>query len=106
MPLKNLYYKGDVYMEPNYKTMEKKLKVIDKKVTAISKSEFEFVKGNLKKLIWYNFFIGLSRGLGMAIGFTVLGAVVIAILQKIVLLNLPGISRIIAEIIRLVQSSN
>lgn len=92
-------------MEPNYKTVEKQLKIINKKVSSINKSEHVFIKENLRKLIWYNFLIGAARGLGMAIGFTVLGALVVYILQKIVLLNLPGISRLIAEIIRLVQMS-
>lgn len=93
-------------MEPNLEKMEKQLKVIDKKVTSITKSEYVFIKDNLRKLVWYNFIIGAARGLGMAMGFTVLGALVVFILQKIVLLNLPGISRIIAEIIKLVQSGN
>lgn len=58
---------------------------------------------DLKRVLWYNFLIGLSRGLGMAVGFTVLGALVVYILQRIVVLNLPLISKFIADIIELVK---
>lgn len=91
-------------MEPNYKTINKQLNKIDKKISAVNRSEYNYVKDNFKKLIWYNFLIGLARGFGMAVGFTVLGAVALYILQKIVMLNLPLISEWIANLIRLAQS--
>lgn len=55
------------------------------------------------RLMYINFLAGIARGLGMAIGFTILGALLLLILQRIVLLNLPGISQFIATIVRLVQ---
>ncbi len=56
-----------------------------------------------KKVIKRNFIAGLARGLGMAIGFTVLGALVLYILQKLVVLNLPFFGNFIAEIVKIVQ---
>lgn len=56
-----------------------------------------------RKLIRMNFVLGLARGLGMAIGFTILGALVFYLLTQIVVLNLPLISDFIAEIVKLVQ---
>lgn len=56
------------------------------------------------RMLWMNFIAGLARGLGMAIGFTLLGALVIYLMQKAVVLNLPVISNFIAEIIKMVQS--
>lgn len=56
------------------------------------------------RMLWMNFLAGLARGLGMAIGFTLLGALVIYLLQKAVVLNLPVISNFIAEIIKMVQT--
>ncbi|EYE87656.1 hypothetical protein Q428_12130 [Fervidicella metallireducens AeB] len=91
-------------MEPSYKTINKQLNKIDKKISAVNHSEYGYIKDNFKKLIWYNFLIGLARGFGMAVGFTVLGAVALYILQKIVMLNLPLISEWIANLIRLAQS--
>lgn len=57
------------------------------------------------RLLWLNFVGGLARGFGMAIGFTLLGAIVIYILQRAVLLNLPIIGNIIAHIIKIVQQN-
>lgn len=59
-----------------------------------------------KPLRWMllNLWGGIGRGIGMAIGFTILGAVVFIFLQKIVMLNLPVISNFFAEILDMVQS--
>lgn len=56
-----------------------------------------------RKLLRMNFILGLARGFGMAIGFTILGALVFYLLTQIVVLNLPLISDFIAEIVKLVQ---
>lgn len=57
------------------------------------------------RLLYINFISGVARGFGMAVGFTVLGAFVIYLLQKMVLLNLPWIGDFIAEIVRYAQES-
>lgn len=59
-----------------------------------------------KRLFWINFLAGAARGLGMAIGFTLLGALIIYFLQRLVLLNLPVISDFIADIIRMVREQS
>lgn len=56
-----------------------------------------------RKMLTLNFLSGVARGFGFAVGFTILGAVLIYILQKILVLNLPVISDIIAEMVKLVQ---
>lgn len=86
--------------------IEKQLKTIDKKVSNLYHSDYTYVKNNLRSMIWYNFLIGLSRGLGMAVGFTLLGAIVIYFLQKIVLLHLPGVSQLISDIIKFIEMYN
>lgn len=55
------------------------------------------------RLLYINFLTGIVRGFGIAIGFTILGAIVLYFLQKLVVLHLPGISNFIATIVRLVQ---
>jgi hypothetical protein len=55
------------------------------------------------RLFYINFMSGLARGLGIAVGFTVLSAVVLIVLQRLMVLNLPGVSSFIAEIVHLVQ---
>lgn len=55
------------------------------------------------RLFYINFMSGLARGLGIAVGFTLLSAVVLIVLQRLMVLNLPGVSYFIAEVVRLVQ---
>ncbi|WP_434073127.1 DUF5665 domain-containing protein [Moorella naiadis (nom. illeg.)] len=55
------------------------------------------------RLIYLNFAAGIARGLGIAVGFAILGAIVIYIIRELALLNLPVIGKLIAEIVRMVQ---
>lgn len=58
------------------------------------------------RLIITNFIAGMARGLGIAIGATVVFAVVINFLQQLILLNIPGIGGFIAEIVHIVELKN
>lgn len=55
------------------------------------------------RLLAINFAAGVARGLGLAVGFTILGAVIIYIIRELALLNLPVIGKLIAQIVRMVQ---
>ncbi|MBO8128707.1 MAG: hypothetical protein H0Z39_05855 [Peptococcaceae bacterium] len=55
------------------------------------------------RLLYLNFITGIARGLGMAVGFTILASLVLLALQRIVMMNLPVISEFIARIVKLVQ---
>lgn len=66
-------------------------------------AEYVYLLEHPRRLMYINFLIGLARGLGTAIGFTILGALVLLILQRVVTLNLPVISEFIATIVRLVD---
>ncbi|QNB46051.1 hypothetical protein BR63_06800 [Thermanaerosceptrum fracticalcis] len=79
---------------------------VDELVIAMEKMKLaEYVEylHNTRKMLAINLMAGVARGLGMAIGFTILGAVVLYLLQKIVLLNLPLIGNFIAEIVEMVN---
>jgi len=56
------------------------------------------------RLLFVNFISGIARGLGITIGFAILGAVIIFILQRLVTLNLPVIGGFIAAIVAIVQT--
>lgn len=55
------------------------------------------------RLLWINFISGIARGLGIAVGFAILGAVMIIVLQRLVDLNLPVIGGFIADIVDIVR---
>ena len=50
------------------------------------------------------FWQGVARGLGIMVGFSVLGAAVLFLLQALAEKNLPGISDFVARVVMLVQS--
>lgn len=60
---------------------------------------------NTKRMLVTNFISGLARGLGMAIGFSVLGAIAVYFLTKLANQNIPVIGDFITEIVRMVQDN-
>ena len=56
-----------------------------------------------RRLFWSHFWGGVARGLGMAVGFTILSALLVVILQDLARRNLPLIGDALAEIVRVVQ---
>lgn len=62
-----------------------------------------YILGSKKEIIKRNLLAGIARGIGGGIGFTIITAVIIYFLQKIVRLNIPIIGEYIKDIIDLVQ---
>ena len=56
-----------------------------------------------RRFMLMQFLGGVARGLGMAVGFTILGAVLVMVLQGLAQRNLPVIGDFLAEIVRIVQ---
>lgn len=65
--------------------------------------DYVYYLENPRKMFMANFIGGLARGFGAAIGFTVLAAAVIYILQIVVKWQLPVIGEFISEIVKIVQ---
>ena len=61
--------------------------------------------GNTKKYLARSFSSGIVKGAGIGIGFSIITAVIIYFLQKLIKLNIPGISKYIADIVEIVQRS-
>ena len=59
---------------------------------------------NRRRMLFSNFLYGMMRGLGFAIGFTVLGALVVVILKNLVSENMPVIGDFVAEVIHAIES--
>ncbi|MEG0767083.1 MAG: DUF5665 domain-containing protein [Clostridia bacterium] len=58
---------------------------------------------NRPRMMWMNFLAGMARGLGFAVGFSILCALLVKLLQRLALENLPVIGEFLAEVIRNVQ---
>jgi hypothetical protein len=55
------------------------------------------------RLMYINFIAGIARGFGFAVGFALLGAILVYLLKQIVVLNLPVIGDFIADLVEIVQ---
>lgn len=66
-------------------------------------SEYLQYVSDTKRLLWVNFVSGVARGFGFAVGFSILGALLIVLLQRITVDNLPVIGEFLAEVIRVVE---
>lgn len=56
-----------------------------------------------RRMFWSNFWGGVARGVGMAVGFTILGAILVLLLQDLARRNLPLIGDVLGEIADVVQ---
>ncbi|SKC87297.1 DUF5665 domain-containing protein [Maledivibacter halophilus] len=65
-------------------------------------SEYTEIINNPRRLLLVNFVGGLARGLGMAIGFTLLAAVLIHFIRQMV--NLPLLGKYIAELLNIIEN--
>ena len=87
------------------KTLENKVAELSMAMEKAKIAEYVEYLNNTWRMLYTNFIAGIARGLGMAVGFTILGALLIYLLRQIVLLNLPLIGDFIAEIVQLVNES-
>ena len=89
------------------KRKEELINKIDKINYILSKNEILDLMellGNSKKFLFRNFLSGIIKGIGTGIGFTILTAIIIIILQRIVTLNIPVIGKYISDIVEIVKS--
>lgn len=56
-----------------------------------------------RRLLLSSFLHGIARGFGFAVGFSLLGAVVVVLLRYLVVENIPVIGSFLAEVIYAVQ---
>lgn len=64
-----------------------------------------YIFGNKREVARRNFVAGLFRGIGIGIGVTIITAILIFVLERIVELNLPVIGEFIAKIVKVVEMS-
>lgn len=87
------------------KRIKKKVEDLSRKVENSKIEEYVLLMGDTKMLLWKNFISGIAKGIGTGIGFTILGAIVLLILRRVVLLNIPIIGRYLKDILDIVEVS-
>lgn len=68
--------------------------------------EITYILGNKKEILKRNLIAGIARGVGIGIGVTLITAILIYILQKIILLNIPVIGDYITDIVQIVEKNS
>lgn len=85
------------------KSIEAKLNEIARKIEGKTIVESNEIKYKFKNTLWRYFVIGIAKGVGIAIGFTLLGAIIIYFLQKLVMMNLPVIGAFVRDIMNIAE---
>ena len=85
------------------KSLNRNLKKLNYMLEKNNIFEILEILGNKRKIFIRNLIAGISKGIGIGIGFTV-SAILIIILQKIVTLNIPIIGDYISDIVDIVET--
>ncbi|NLJ34475.1 MAG: hypothetical protein GX349_07800 [Firmicutes bacterium] len=84
-----------------FRLLLQKIEALSLHMEKMKLAEYVQLLENLPRLLWINFISGVIRGVGMAVGFTLLGAFLLYLLGRMV--DLPLIGSFIAEIVKIVQ---
>lgn len=85
------------------KKINKKIDNINEKLDKSRILEISYIMRSKKEIIKRNLLAGLSRGVGIGIGITLISALIVYLLQKIIKLNIPVVGEYIADIVAIVQ---
>lgn len=83
--------------------LNKKIDSINEKLDKSRIIEISYILGSKKEIIKRNFLAGISRGVGIGIGITLISAVIVYFLQKIIILNIPVLGDYISDIVSIVE---
>ena len=87
-----------------FKRLSDKVEDLNKALERANLMDLIYISGSKKELFKRNLLIGIARGIGMTIGITLVTAIAIYILQKLVRLNIPLIGEYIVNIIEIIEA--
>ena len=94
-----------IIKKKKYKILEKSIEQLNKTLQEGNIAELSMLLGNKKEMLKRNLIAGIFRGVGIGICVTIITAILIILLQKIVALNIPVIGEYITDIVDIVQKS-
>ena len=104
----HLKYNGVDFMfikKEKYNLLEKQILKLNDTLQKNNIQELSYILGNKKEIIKRNLISGIFRGIGIGIGVTVITAILVFIMQRIVTLNIPVIGEYISDIVEIVEKS-
>lgn len=87
------------------KKINKKIDNINEKIDKSRIVEISYIIGDKKEIIKRNLLAGISRGIGIGIGITLISSAIVYLLQKIIKLNIPVLGEYIADIVAIVKGN-
>jgi hypothetical protein len=94
---------GRMSIHPDKEPKAELLQRLVERLEAMRIAEYLELLEKPRRLVVTNFIAGIARGLGFAIGTTIVFAVVVEVLRRIILINIPLISDYLVDIIRLIE---
>ncbi len=85
--------------------LDKKIEQLNNNFERSNLEELSYILGNKLEIAKRNLLAGILRGIGIGIGFTLITAIILIILQKIVLLNIPVIGEYIGDILDIIEKN-
>lgn len=83
--------------------LEKEIVKLNKVLSESNLSELILLMGNKRDIFIRNLIAGITKGIGIGIGITIITAMILFLLRRIVALNLPVIGDFIADIVTIVE---
>ena len=90
-------------MKESEGSMAKKMEEYLQRMERLGLAEYVRYAQDRRRFFGTQFLGGLARGMGMAVGFTILGAVLVILLKELAERNLPLIGDFLAQIVAVMQ---
>ena len=87
------------------KKLDKKIDQLNSNFEKANLEEISYILGSKLEIVKRNLLAGILRGIGIGIGFTIITAIILMILRKIVMLNIPVIGEYIGDIVDIIEKS-
>ncbi len=87
------------------KKLDKKIDELNNNFAKANLEEISYILGSKLEIVKRNLLAGILRGIGIGIGFTIITAIILIILRRIVMLNIPVIGEYIGDIVDIIEKS-
>ena len=86
-----------------FKKINRKIDKINIMLEISNIIELSYIIGNKKEILKRNLIAGISRGVGIGIGITIITSFIVYLLRRLIMLNIPVIGDYIADIVEIVE---